>query len=196
MVINNTDNMRHSWYGFLWSLFNVSSQQLVHYKHVVLQTPTFQMEMVHQTLPNVFPKDKMIRFTNDMSSIKTDKDMVNVPLISVFRARDRWFPQFHMFLQPSHYLQFSKSQYANAMEYSDFCEMEDKLAHIVSMYLEDVRNRWLIVMEDPLLTQNIRSYCTKSSIMDHTIWITTTPDMFGFHDMVILDLDNSVHPHI
>lgn len=189
--------MRHSWYGFLWSLFHVSHhyQHQHHNPHIVLQTPSFSEGMIKEALPNIITSHKMIRFTNDISYIKTDLDIVNVPLASVFRARSKWFPQFHMFQQPSHYWQFSNSQYANIMEYSDFCEMEDKLAHIVSNYLEDVRIHWLIVMDDPLLAQNIRGYCTKSSVVGHTSWITTT-DATGFHDMVILDLDKASHPHI
>lgn len=176
--------------GFLWTLWNMSGAMIKH--HIVVQTPPTiarPVSIVEQALgtdPYHYDR-KLIRFTNDMSSVM-NKDMTIVPLSSVYRSRERYFPSHHLYTR-SHYLQFENSLYASVMEYREFCKMEDKLSHIINNYLEDKKNHWLIMMDDPFLMGSIRGYGTKSAIVDQTTWITM--ENKKWNDMLILDMEKS-----
>lgn len=178
---------------FLWSIFHYTNMK----QHIVLQAPSVNYDsIIQQTLSNgidPYYKDrKLIRFCNDaMPSFKLKEETV-VPLSNVYQERNG-FPSFHMFSR-SHYLQFSHSVYASIMSYADFCAMEDKLAHIIFQYLEDNKNQWLICMEDPFLVGSIREYGMKSSVIEKTLWITMKKTTYN--DMIVMDMDNTNHPHL
>ena len=139
--------------GFLWSLLNLAGGSIQ--QHIVLQTPPtvqdhrllLEQSLSHGVDPH-YEKRKLIRFSNDFQQ---EPGITTVPLRTVYEARGDGFPQFHIFTR-SHFLQFSRSLYASVMEYAEFCKMEDKLAHIMNSYLEDKRNNWLIMMDDPFLS--------------------------------------------
>lgn len=182
-------------YSFLWSLWNLSGAIIK--QHIVLQTPP-QLTKYHSFIDQSFPHDphyqerKLIRFTNEMPSIKVEKGATIVPLGSVYQNREKNFPSHHLFAR-SHYLQFSNSLYASLMDYAEFCKMEDKLAHIVNHYLEDKKNNWLIMMDDTFLMGSIRGYGTRASIVKQTTWITL--EKTGWNDMLLVDM-GADHPHI
>jgi len=180
--------------GFLWSLLNLAGGSIK--QHIVIQTPpTVQNQrlLLEQTLSHgvdpYYDTRKLIRFSNDFHQ---EPGITTVPLRTVYDAREDRFPQYHTFSR-SHFLQFTRSLYASVMEYAEFCKMEDKLAHIVNLYLEDRRNHWLIMMDDPFLMGSIRGYGSKSSIVDQSVWITT--EKTQFNDMLLVDLQEE-HAHV
>lgn len=158
--------MRHVC-GLLWSLWSWGGHDV--HQHVVAQAPRGAL------LPPLLTSGRRtIRFTD-------------AALASVFRARGA-FPQFHP-CSRSHYYFFSNSAYADVMEYADYCATEDKLAHIVENYLQDQKNNWLIVLDDPLLVDGIRGYLAPSYAVDRTTWVSTTPTPYsGF---VMVDTDSA-----
>lgn len=183
--------------AFLWSLFNLASTNIK--QHIVIQPPPiihnhrFLIEdILNHNIDPYYENRKIICFSNDIPYLEQKEKTTNVPLRSIYDVRGDHFPQYHLFTR-SHYLQFSRSIYASVMEYVDYCQMEDKLAHIVNEYLDDEKNNWLILMDDPFLMENIRNYGTKKSIVDHTTWITT--EKTSFNDMLILDIQKD-HPRI
>jgi hypothetical protein len=180
--------------GFLWSLLNLAGGSIK--QHIVVQTPPTVRDyrsLLEQTLSHgvdpYYEDRKLIRFSNDFHQ---EQGMTTVPLRTVFDAREKDFPQYHLFSR-SHFLQFSHSLYASVMEYAEFCKMEDKMSHIMSHYLEDQRNHWLIMMDDPFLMASVRDYDSRSSIMDQSVWITT--EKTHFNDMLLVDLQED-HAHV
>lgn len=181
--------------GFLWSLLNLAGGSIK--QHIVIQTPpTVQNHrpFLEQTLSHgvdpYYETRKLIRFSNDFQQ---ETGITTVPLRTVYDARNDRFPQFHLFTR-SHFLQFSHSLYASVMEYAEFCKMEDKLAHVINSYLDDRRNHWLIMMDDPFLMGSVRDYGSKSSIVDHSVWITT--EKTPFNDIMLIDLQEQEHSHV
>ena len=173
--------------GFLWSVLNLAGGSIK--QHIVIQIPpiiqnhrAFLDETFSYGADPDYETRKLIRFSNDFHQ---EPGMTTVSLRTVYEAREDDFPQFHM-LPRSHFLQFSRSMYASVMEYPEFCKMEDKLAHIMNSYLEDRRNHWLIMMDDPFLMGSVRGYGSKTSIVDNSVWITT--EKTCFNDMLLMDL--------
>lgn len=180
--------------GFLWALWNIHGAIIR--QHIVMQTPSTiarPVSIVEQALKTdpYYHERKLIRFTNDMSSIIKPQDGMVVPLSSVYHSRGHDFPRYHLYTK-SHYLQFANSLYASVMEYMEFCKMEDKMAHILQNYLEDKKNHWLIMMDDPFLMGSVRGYGTKSAIIDQTTWITM--ENKKWNNMLIVDMGKD-HPH-
>lgn len=181
--------MRHA-VAFLWSLLNLAGGSIK--QHIVIQYPPSienHRVLLEQTFSNgidpSYENRKLIRFSNQIPYLEQDEGMTIVPMSSVFRSRNDMFPRFHMFSQ-SHFTQFSQSIYQSAMDYADFCKMEDKLAHIVNNYLDDEKNNWLIFMDDPFLMGSIRGYGLKSSIVDRTSWVTLGKTEYS--DMILTDI--------
>ena len=174
--------------GFIWSLLNLAGGSIK--QHIVIQTPPtvqnlrpFLDEIFSHGIDPEYETRKLIRFSNDFHQ---EPGITTVPLRTVYDARGDSFPQFHLFTR-SHFLQFSHSLYASVMEYTEFCKMEDKLAHIINTYLEDRRNHWLIMMDDPFLMGSVREYGSRSCIVDQSVWITT--EKKSFNDMLLMDLE-------
>jgi hypothetical protein len=181
--------------GFLWSLLNLAGGGIK--QHIVIQTPptvqnhrAFLDEIFLQGADPDYQTRKLIRFSNDFHQ---EPGMTTVPLRSIYEAREDCFPQFHR-LTRSHFLQFSRSMYASVMGYAEFCGMEDKLAHIMGSYLEDRRNHWLIMMDDPFLMGSVRGYGSKTSMVDNSVWITM--ETTSFNDMLLMDLGQEQSSHV
>lgn len=181
--------------GFLWSLWNIANENIK--EHIVLQTPPtiqnhrlFVEQILSHGIDPYYETRKFIRFSNDFG--QEDSMTTTVSLRTVFNAREPQVPPFHIFTR-SHFLQFSYSIYASIMTYLDYCQMEDKLSHIVNQYLDDEKNKWLIMMDDPILIANIRNYGRKRSILDHTTWITT--EKTYFNNMLLVDIQED-YPHV
>lgn len=183
-------------YSFLWSLWNMSGAIMK--QHIVVQTPPIlpqPLSIVEQALPMDphFHDRRLIRFTNDKSSmIKVQRGMTIVPISSIYYSRENYFPAYHSFSR-GHYMQFCDSFYASIMEYMEFCKMEDKLSHIINQYLEDKKNHWLIMMDDPFLMGSVRGYGTRSAIVGQTTWITMADRKWN--DMLLVDMDTE-NPHL
>ena len=180
--------------GFLWSLLNLAGGSIK--QHIVIQSPpsvqnhrVFLEQTLSHGIDPFYEDRKLIRFSNDFHQ---EQGMTTIPLRTIYDARTDNFPQYHVFTR-SHFLQFSHSLYASVMAYADFCCMEDKLAHIMSSYLEDKRNHWLIMMDDPFLMGSVRNYGSKSSVVDQSVWITT--ENTGFNDLLLIDLEED-HLHV
>lgn len=173
---------------FLWSLLNVHNPSMFH-QHVVIQTPPSLtttndlLEVVEQVPLLQQPYRKMICFSNDATTTIQTDEMTVIPMIRIFRARQRQFSLSHHYPR-SNYLLFSKSQYASVMGYADYCCMQDKLAGIVLQYLGDEKNEWMIWMDDPLLMGSVRAYGTKKVVVDRTSWITMQKE--SFHDHILI----------
>jgi hypothetical protein len=174
--------------GFLWSLWACCPQTTVR-QHVVVQAPPV-IPSVSGALQQAFPNHdrKVIHFT---SGLGRESGTVSVPLSSVYRARDDTFPQHHAYTY-AHYFIFTRSPYASVMEYGDFCAMEDKLAHIVENYLQDEKNGWFVLMDDPFLATTIRGYLMPSSIRRAT-WVSTIKSPYS--DFVMVDVGTN-HPRL
>lgn len=180
--------------GFLWSLLNLSGSSIK--QHIIIQTPpTIQNHrlLLDQVLSHgvdpYYETRKLIKFSNDFNQ---ENGVTTVPLRSVYDARENVFPKYHMFSR-SHFLRFTHSIYASVMEYAEFCKMEDKFAHIMTHYLEDKKNNWLIMVDDPFLMGSTREYGSKSSVVDRSTWITT--EKTEFNDMLLIDLKED-HSHV
>lgn len=178
--------------AFLWSLVHCATTMVK--QHVVLQSPLMGYHsLLQQTLTflhssNSNPDWKLIRFSNDIPPDSFPQETI-VPMSRVFRERR----DSHLLFSRSHYLQFSRSVYASLMEYTDYCAMEDKLAHIVFQYLHDQKNHWIITMDDPFLMGSLRQYGDKETVVEQTTWITLEPTTFS--DMIIVDMDTD-HPRV
>lgn len=160
---------------FLWSLWACANDPHVRQHVVVVQPPPSGV------LPPLLTDGrKAVHFT------MTDHDdggaTTNVPLASVFHARDRTIA-FHR--PRSHYFFFSGSAHAEVMSYADYCAMEDKLAHIVENYLYDQKNHWLLLVDDPLLANSIRGCCA----VDRSTWVSTRTTPYS--DFVLVDIDSN-----
>lgn len=164
-------------------------------QHIVMESPPsirdhkFLIEQALSTgVDPYYQERKIIRFTIENSSFRQEEGMTTVPMVSVYKACSGDFPKFHLFTR-SHYLQFSHSVYASVIGYAEFCEMEDKLAHIVSNYIEDKRNNWLILMDDPFLMRNVRGYSGMNDMVGRTTWVTLKKE--GFEDMLLIDFEKN-----
>lgn len=185
--------------GFLWSLINVAGNTMK--QHIVMETPRqsirdhkLLIEQAFSTGVDPYYKERtMIRFSMENPPIRQEGDITTVPMVSVFNACSGDFPKFHLYSR-SHYLQFSQSVYASVIGYAEFCEMEDKLAHIVGNYIGDRNHNWLILMDDPLLMMNVRGYSAMKDVVDRTTWITT--EKKGYEDMIIMDFENKLEKFI
>ncbi len=180
---------------FLWSLLNLTGGSIK--QHIVIQTPPtvqnhrpFLDETFSHGIDPNYETRKLIRFSNDFHQ---EPGIITVSLRTIYDARGDLFPLFHVFTR-SHFLQFSRSLFASVMEYTEFCKMEDKLAHVINSYLDDRRNHWLIMMDDPFLMGSVREYGSKSSIVDHSVWITTEKTVFN--DMLSIDLQGDEYSHM
>lgn len=178
--------------SFLWSLLHVHNPSIIG-QHVVIQTPpsTENLFPIVEQLPLLQqPYRKMICFSNDAISptIKTE-EMTIVPMLRVFKTRQRQFSPHHHYPR-SNYLLFSRSMYASIMGYADFCCMQDKLSEIVLQYLSDEKNAWMIWMDDPFLMGSVRAYGKKQVVVDRTTWITFKKEPFSDH-LLIGDLSKT-----
>lgn len=156
----------------LWSLFAVPGKEAVIQRHVVISPPSSTSALSdRQLLHDLFAdgvdphyKDRnIIRFTADINYLSVDTtetpNIFTIPLRTIFYSRNKRFPQYHGYSR-SHFVRFMNSPYSNIMEYSDFCQLEDKLAHIFSSYVEDEKRYWLVWLDDPFFmdTDSLRSY--------------------------------------
>lgn len=177
--------------AFLWSILNIAGGGIK--QHIVVQTPPAYADNPRLVLEQAFASGadphyehrKLIRFSNEAPYLKRDDSITFVPMSTVFGARDEAFPSFHSYSR-SHFVRFSQSIYQSVMDYADFCKMEDKLAHIVNNYLDDEKNNWMVLMDDPFLMGSVRGYGTKSSVVGRTTWATT--EKTEFTDILLAEI--------
>jgi hypothetical protein len=80
-------------------------------------------------------------------------------------------PRFHQ-LSAYHYKRYQESAYREYFSYSQFCVLEEHVADIVFLYLNDTRNRWLVLLDPAFLySDSVRSYGTTEAVKK-TVWVS------------------------
>lgn len=142
-------------------------------RHIImLSRPNLNLDsLLTEQLDPFLSQRKVIKFSSSTPILHIENNLLTIPLWNIFQARQS-FPKFHLYSR-SHYIKFENSKYNRVMDYADFCSFEDKLAHIVTQYVEDKKNNWLLLLEDDIFTDNdsIQSY---ANLRKDTTWITTS----------------------
>ena len=92
-------------------------------------------------------------------------------------------PRYHA-LSAHHYQRYQESAYREHFSYSQFCVLEERIADIVFLYLNDSRNRWLVLLDPAFLySDSVKSYGNTGAVRS-TAWISPSASI-GDPDFIL-----------
>jgi len=92
-------------------------------------------------------------------------------------------PRFHQ-LSAHHYKRYQESAYREYFSYNQFCVLEERVADIVFLYLNDSRHRWIVLLDPTFLySDSVKSYGNTGAVQS-TMWVSPSASI-GDPDFIL-----------